>query len=48
MYFVELNSRPLAKVDFRPPSPPILGGTGIQSPPKLGDLGGIPGFMQEV
>ena len=22
------------------PSPPILGGTGIQSPPKLGDLGG--------
>jgi hypothetical protein len=30
-------NRPLAKVDFRPPRPPILG-----------DLGGIPGFMQEV
>jgi len=25
---------------FRPPSPAILGGTGIQSPPELGDLGG--------
>jgi DNA sulfur modification protein DndD len=23
-----------------PPSPPILGGTGVQSPPELGDLGG--------
>jgi hypothetical protein len=39
---------PLAKVDFRPPSPPILGGEYIQSPPEWGDLGGIPGFMQEV
>jgi hypothetical protein len=28
--------------------PPILGGGYIQSPPELGDLGGIPGFMQEV
>ena len=27
---------------FRPPSPPILGGTGVfQSPPELGDLGGL-------
>ncbi len=43
-YFI----RPLAKVDFRPPSPPRLGGECIQSPPELGDLGGIPGFMQEV
>ncbi|HEY9614961.1 CHASE2 domain-containing protein [Allocoleopsis sp.] len=25
---------------LRPPSPPILGGTGVQSPPELGDLGG--------
>ncbi|NEQ20383.1 MAG: cobyrinate a,c-diamide synthase [Microcoleus sp. SIO2G3] len=25
---------------FRPPSPPILGGTGVQSPLELGDLGG--------
>jgi hypothetical protein len=25
-----------------------LGGEYIQSPPELGDLGGIPGFMQEV
>ncbi len=23
-----------------PPSPPTLGGTRVQSPPKLGDLGG--------
>ncbi len=43
-----LHIRPLAQVDFRPPNPPILGGTWIQSPPILGDLGGIPGFMQEV
>ena len=52
------KNRPLAKVDFRPPTPPIprgdpmpppiLGGECIQSPPELGDLGGIPGFMQEV
>ncbi len=57
------TNRPLAQVDFRPPSPPTLGGTGIQSLPELGsqcglgvspsrapgvDLGGIPGFMQEV
>ena len=41
-------NRSLAKVDFRPPSPPTLGGEYIQSPPELGDLGGIPGFMQEV
>ena len=27
---------------------PNSGGTGVQSPPELGDLGGIPGFMQEV
>ncbi|BAU65780.1 hypothetical protein STA3757_31710 [Stanieria sp. NIES-3757] len=27
-------------VAFHPPSPPELGGTGIESPPKLGDLGG--------
>ena len=40
--------RPLAKVELRPPSPPILGGECIQSPPGLGDLGGIPAFMQEV
>ena len=26
---------------FSPPSPPSLGGTGIQSPPELGDLGGF-------
>ena len=26
---------------FAPPSPPILGGTRVQSPPKLGDLGGL-------
>jgi hypothetical protein len=38
----------LLAFDFRPPSPPILGGECIQSPPELGDLGGIPGFMQEV
>jgi hypothetical protein len=25
---------------LRPPSPPMLGGTGVQSPPELGDLGG--------
>jgi hypothetical protein len=31
-----------------PMPPPILGGECIQSPPELGDLGGIPGFMQEV
>ncbi len=31
-----------------PHAPPRLGGEGIQSPPELGDLGGIPGFMQEV
>jgi hypothetical protein len=24
-----------------PPSPPILGGSEIQSPPELGDLGGL-------
>ena len=30
----------LTRAAFCPPSPPILGGTGIQSPPKLGDLGG--------
>jgi hypothetical protein len=29
---------------FRPPSPPILGGTGVQSPPELGDLGGEKDF----
>ena len=40
--------RPLAKVELRPPSPPILGGEYIQSPPELGDLGGIPAFRQEV
>jgi hypothetical protein len=28
--------------------PPILGGEYIQSPPDLGDLGGIAGFMQEI
>jgi hypothetical protein len=44
----EADNRPLAKVDFCPPSPPILGGTGIKSPPNLGDLGGFPGFMQEI
>jgi hypothetical protein len=30
------------------PMPPILGGEYIQSPPDLGDLGGIAGFMQEI
>jgi hypothetical protein len=27
-------------LDFSPPNPPIMGGIGIESPPKLGDLGG--------
>jgi hypothetical protein len=47
-FFIAALHRPLAKVDFRPPNPPSLGGTWIQSPPILVDLGGIPGFMQEV
>ncbi|HEY9603628.1 MAG TPA: hypothetical protein V6C85_18575, partial [Allocoleopsis sp.] len=42
------HERLLLAVNFRPPSPPTLGGTGNQSPPELGDLGGIPGFMQET
>ncbi|MGB7445053.1 MAG: hypothetical protein WA919_28620 [Coleofasciculaceae cyanobacterium] len=29
---------------FSPPSPPTLGGTGVQSPPGLGDLGGSKGL----
>jgi hypothetical protein len=47
-----INNRPLAKVDFRPPRPPILGsqcGLGVSPSRATGvDLGGIPGFMQEV
>jgi hypothetical protein len=47
---------PLApkKKRLRPYSSPLLGenerggGNRIQSPPELGDLGGFPGFMQEV
>jgi uncharacterized caspase-like protein len=31
---------------FRPPNPPTLGGTGVQSPPELGDLGGEKEFSQ--
>jgi PAS domain S-box-containing protein len=31
---------PQESAALRPPSPPILGGTGVQSPPELGDLGG--------
>ncbi|HEY9604376.1 MAG TPA: glycosyltransferase, partial [Allocoleopsis sp.] len=34
-------NRPLAKVDFRPPSPPILGGEYVQSPPELGSQCGL-------
>ena len=30
-----------ANAEFCPPSPPTLGGTGVQSPPELGDLGGF-------
>ncbi len=30
----------LQNAAFSPPSPPTLGGTGVQSPPELGDLGG--------
>jgi hypothetical protein len=26
--------------NFRPPCPPILGGKVVESPPRLGDLGG--------
>jgi len=35
----------LTKVAFRPLAP-NSGGTGTPSPPELGDLGGILGFMQ--
>jgi hypothetical protein len=43
----------MSSIDFLqksipPPNPPKLGGEYIQSPPELGDLRGIPGFMQEV
>ena len=34
-----LRSRPLT---------PNSGGTEVQSPAELGDLGGVPGFVQEV
>ncbi len=34
-----LGSRPLT---------PNSGGTGVKSPLELGDLGGVPGFVQEV
>ncbi len=30
------------------PLTPNSGGTGVQSPPELGDLGGVPGFVQEI
>jgi len=33
-----------ANAEFCPPSPPTLGGTGVQSPPELGDLGGEKDF----
>ena len=36
----------LQKLIFAPLAP--NSGGRIQSPPELGDLGGIPGFMQEV
>ncbi|HEY9604352.1 MAG TPA: hypothetical protein V6C85_22240, partial [Allocoleopsis sp.] len=31
---------PTQDLGIRPPSPPMLGGTGVQSPPGLGNLGG--------
>jgi plasmid stabilization system protein ParE len=39
--FAQLATIPKMGVDFCPPNPPTLGGTGIQSPPELGDLGGF-------
>jgi hypothetical protein len=33
--------RPLAKVDFRPPSPPILGGTWNSKSPRIGGFRGL-------
>ncbi|GAB4205838.1 MAG: hypothetical protein Fur006_62330 [Coleofasciculaceae cyanobacterium] len=39
--FAQLATIPKMGVDFCPPNPPTLGGTGIQSPPELGDLGGL-------
>jgi hypothetical protein len=33
---------------FAPLAPQLWGEPELQSPPELGDLGGIPGLMQEV
>ncbi len=38
----------LQKSIFAPLTPQFWGEPELQSPPILGDLGGIPGFMQEV
>ncbi|HEY9674742.1 MAG TPA: hypothetical protein V6D11_25105 [Waterburya sp.] len=43
-----LPTKPLARIRFSPPSPPIFWGEYIQNPPNLGDLGDIAGFIQEV
>ena len=38
----------LQKSIFAPLTPQLWGEPETQSPPELGDLGGIPGFMHEV
>ena len=39
-YGVHISLDQPQNATFRPPSPPKLGGTGVLSPPELGDLGG--------
>ena len=40
-YGVHTSSARLQNTEPSPPSPPSFGGTRFQSPPELGDLGGI-------